>query len=121
MEGGAGPNGLVMELAWRMVQQRGGGRDDRKPARVAGKEGILFKLAEAAIEHPDEAVRRALYPIVGKGRCATCCARRRRTRPHSGAECERCSAPRTPAATAACCPSCWPPSGSVATTPPTGR
>jgi hypothetical protein len=35
--------------------------------RVAGKEGILFKLAEAALDHPDETVRRALYPVVGEG------------------------------------------------------
>jgi TnpA family transposase len=35
--------------------------------RVRGKEGILFRLAEAALELPDEIVRRALYPIVGEG------------------------------------------------------
>jgi hypothetical protein len=35
--------------------------------RVRGKEGILFRLAEAALEQPDEIVRRALYPVVGEG------------------------------------------------------
>ena len=35
--------------------------------RVRGKEGILFTLAEAAVDHPDETVRRALYPVVGEG------------------------------------------------------
>jgi Domain of unknown function (DUF4158) len=30
--------------------------------RVRGKEGILFSLAEAALDHPDETVRAALYP-----------------------------------------------------------
>jgi len=35
--------------------------------RVVGKEGILFRLAEAAVEHPDETVRCALYPVVGEG------------------------------------------------------
>ncbi|MDQ3429488.1 MAG: DUF4158 domain-containing protein [Actinomycetota bacterium] len=35
--------------------------------RVRGKQGILFSLAEAAVEHPDETVRRALYPVVGEG------------------------------------------------------
>jgi hypothetical protein len=35
--------------------------------RVAGKESILFKLAEAAVDHPDETVRRALYPVVAEG------------------------------------------------------
>jgi hypothetical protein len=34
--------------------------------RVRGKEGILFRLAEAAVEHPDEIVREALYPVVGE-------------------------------------------------------
>ena len=34
--------------------------------RVRGKEGILFSLAHAAVEHPDETVRRALYPVVGE-------------------------------------------------------
>ncbi len=35
--------------------------------RVRGKEGILFQMAEAAVAHPDETVRRALYPVVGEG------------------------------------------------------
>jgi TnpA family transposase len=35
--------------------------------RVRGKEGILFRLAEAALEQPEETVRRALYPVVGEG------------------------------------------------------
>ncbi|MPZ66640.1 MAG: Tn3 family transposase [Pseudonocardiaceae bacterium] len=34
--------------------------------RVRGKEGILFRLAEAAVDHPDEVVRSALYPVVGE-------------------------------------------------------
>jgi TnpA family transposase len=35
--------------------------------RVRGKQGILFRLAEAAIEHPDDTVRAALFPVVGEG------------------------------------------------------
>ncbi len=35
--------------------------------RVMGKEGILFKVAEAAVEHPDETVRAAVYPAVDGG------------------------------------------------------
>ena len=31
--------------------------------RVRGKEGILFTLAEAAVDHPDDTVRAALYPV----------------------------------------------------------
>jgi Tn3 transposase DDE domain/Domain of unknown function (DUF4158) len=34
--------------------------------RVRGKEGILFRLAEAALDHPDDLVREALYPVVGE-------------------------------------------------------
>ena len=34
--------------------------------RVRGKEGILFRLAEAAVEHPDDTVREALFPVVGE-------------------------------------------------------
>lgn len=35
--------------------------------RVRGKEGILFRLAEAAVDHPDDTVRAALFPVVGEG------------------------------------------------------
>ena len=34
--------------------------------RVRGREGILFRLAEAAVDHPDDTVRTALYPVVGE-------------------------------------------------------
>ncbi|CAM04366.1 transposase [Saccharopolyspora erythraea] len=34
--------------------------------RVRGKEGILFRMAEAALDKPDESVRAALYPVVGE-------------------------------------------------------
>ncbi len=34
--------------------------------RVRGKEGLLFALAEAAVTHPDDTVRVALFPVVGE-------------------------------------------------------
>lgn len=34
--------------------------------RVRGKEGILFRLAEAAVAHPDQTVRQALFPVVNE-------------------------------------------------------
>lgn len=34
--------------------------------KVRGKEGILFRLTDAAIGKPDEIVRTALYPVVGE-------------------------------------------------------
>ena len=32
--------------------------------KVRGKHGLLFALAEAAVEHPDETVRQAVFPVV---------------------------------------------------------
>jgi TnpA family transposase len=34
--------------------------------RVANKEGILYRIAEAAVEHPDETVREIVYPIANE-------------------------------------------------------
>jgi hypothetical protein len=34
--------------------------------RVHGKTDILFRVAQAAVEHPDETVREAVYPVVGE-------------------------------------------------------
>lgn len=34
--------------------------------RVRGKQGLLFALAEAAVEHPDDTVRSALFPVVSE-------------------------------------------------------
>ncbi|MFC4128259.1 hypothetical protein [Nocardia rhizosphaerae] len=34
--------------------------------RVRGKDNIVFRLAEAAVDHPDGIVREALYPVVGE-------------------------------------------------------
>ncbi|MGW9119323.1 hypothetical protein ACWGRV_22295 [Streptomyces sp. NPDC055663] len=34
--------------------------------KVRGKKDILFKLVTAAVDKPDEVVRRALYPVVAK-------------------------------------------------------
>ncbi len=35
--------------------------------KVRGKENILFSIAEAAIDHPDDVVRTVLYPAVAGG------------------------------------------------------
>ncbi len=39
----------------------------REFRRVSGKETILFHLAEAAVAHPDDTVRSALFPVVPGG------------------------------------------------------
>ena len=33
--------------------------------RVRGKTGVLFRMAEAAVDHPEDSVKEALYPVVG--------------------------------------------------------
>ncbi|MGH7746990.1 MAG: Tn3 family transposase, partial [Candidatus Dormibacteria bacterium] len=35
--------------------------------RVRGKEGILFRIAEVSLSHPDETVRTVVYPVAGEG------------------------------------------------------
>jgi hypothetical protein len=57
--------GIVLKINTR-AERRVEGELIRDLKRVRGKEGILFRLAEAAIDHPDEIVRRALYPVVGE-------------------------------------------------------
>lgn len=61
--------GLLVDL----VHKIGSSAENRVAAeligdlkRVRGKQGILFRLAQAAIEHPDDRVRDALYPVVGE-------------------------------------------------------
>jgi Domain of unknown function (DUF4158) len=39
----------------------------REFTRVTGKETILFRIAEAAVDHPDDTVRAALFPVVPGG------------------------------------------------------
>jgi TnpA family transposase len=58
--------GLVHKIGAR-AERRVEGELIKDLKRVRGKEAILFSLAEAAIGHPDETVRRALFPVVGEG------------------------------------------------------
>ena len=57
---------LVLKIDTR-AEQRVEGELMNDLKRVRGKDGILFRLAEAALAQPDETVRRALYPAVGEG------------------------------------------------------
>ncbi len=34
--------------------------------RIANKEGILYRIAEAAVEHPDEPVRQVVFPVTSE-------------------------------------------------------
>ncbi|MFF8973639.1 DUF4158 domain-containing protein [Streptomyces sp. NPDC014995] len=77
----------LVELLVALVHQinaRAERRVEKKPTaelkKVRGKEGILFKLADAAIGKPDEVVRTALFPVTVRRRCRTWSRRRTRTR-----------------------------------------
>ncbi len=60
---------LFVDLV-RVINTRAERRVDRAHIaefrRVSNKEDVLFKLAQAAVDHPDEKVRAALYPVVGE-------------------------------------------------------
>ncbi|WSY64894.1 Tn3 family transposase [Nocardia sp. NBC_00881] len=60
---------LLIELAHK-INTRADRRVEKEMIedlrRVRGKEGILFKLAEAAVDHPDDIVRKALFPVGGE-------------------------------------------------------
>ena len=72
--------------------------------RVAGKERILFSLAKAAIEHPDETVRAALYPVVGEATLRDLFARRREAPTQSPAGPASCWPRRIRPTTGECSP-----------------
>ena len=93
-------------------------------ASVPGKRGILFRMVDAALEHPDDTVREALYPVVRAGEDAAATLA-------PGAEGDRAGGRRAgplPAARLLLAPlpadarrRCWPRWSSAATTAPTGR
>ena len=64
----------------------------REVRKVRGKITLLFKMAEAAFEHPDEAVRDVLFPVVDERTLADLVAEYRSTGPgylrkiHPGAQ-----------------------------------
>ena len=61
--------GLLIELVHRIsvrAERKVENELSSEFRRVHGKQGILFKLAAPAVDHPDELVRTALYPVVGE-------------------------------------------------------
>jgi hypothetical protein len=79
--------------------------------RVRGKEAILFRLAEAAVARPDDTVRAALFPVVGRRLCASSSARPRPTSTLSRPRSVPCCAARTPITTGGCSRRCSRPLG----------
>jgi len=76
--------------------------------QVAGKTGLLFRLAEAALDHPDGIVAEVLYPVSASRPSRTCSASTKPPVPLTGNTSSTTCAPRTAATTAGCCPSCSP-------------
>jgi hypothetical protein len=89
--------------------------------RVRGKEGILFRLAQAAVDHPTTRFVWRCFRWSARARCATWSARRRPTSGRSRPGFVRCCIAATPTTTAGCCRRYWPRCRFGATTPPTGR
>ena len=63
----------LVDLLLGVVHKMGARADDRVEQElvadlkaVRGKRGILFALAGAAVERPDDTVRRAIFPVVGE-------------------------------------------------------
>lgn len=89
--------------------------------RVRGKEGILFRLAEAAVEHPDELVRSVLYPAVGENTLRELVKEAKANQHAFQARVRTVLRSRIRTSTGGCCPPCWTRWISAATTPPTAR
>jgi hypothetical protein len=61
--------GLLIQLVHKIsvrAEKKVEGEINAEFRRVHGKNGILVKLATAALALPEEIVRKALYPVVGK-------------------------------------------------------
>ncbi len=94
--------------------------DDFK--RVAGKAGILYHMAEASLEHPDDRVCDVVWPAAGGEQNLRDIVREQRRRARStGRRCIRCCGHPMAITTAACCPCCWRRCASAPTTRPIAR
>lgn len=88
---------------------------------MRGKEAILFRLAEAAVAHPDDTVRAVVFPVVGEKTLRELVREAKANEHAFQARSARCCAARTPTTTGGCCRRCSPRWTSAVTTPPTGR
>ena len=89
--------------------------------RVHGKNGILVRLAEAALELPEEIVRKAIYPVVGARTLADIIAEAKADEKAFSTLVRTKLAAPTPTTTGAACPSCCGPSPSTPATTHSGR
>jgi hypothetical protein len=76
--------------------------------KIRGKEGMLLRVAEAALSDPSGTVRRVIYPVVGGEKTLKALQRRlQRTRPATRPGCVRCCDRRTRRTGAGCSRRCW--------------
>jgi hypothetical protein len=99
-------NSLVLKISTR-AERRVEGELLTDLRRVRNKEGLLFAVAAAALEHPDDTVRSVVFPVVGEATLRDLVreakADRRCSSPGSG----RCCPGPTPITTVGCCRICW--------------
>ncbi|MDQ6804867.1 MAG: DUF4158 domain-containing protein [Actinomycetota bacterium] len=88
--------------------------------RVRGKHGLLFALAGAAVDHPDETVRTALYPVVSEATLRQLVTEAKASEQLFRQRSARRSAGRTPTTTGGCCPASSTRFSSAARTASTG-
>lgn len=69
--------------------------------KVAGKETLLFRLAEAAIARPDDTVRAVVYPVADEKTLRDLVAEYKSSGRSTGAPCRPRCAPPTPGTTGA--------------------
>src|SRR5215217_6675655 len=89
--------------------------------QVRGKAGILFKIAEAALDKPDGVVREVIFPVAGEQTFEKLVKEAAAGGGHRQARILPWSAPPTALTTDACCRSCWRRSSSARTTRPIAR
>jgi hypothetical protein len=80
--------------------------------QVTGKTNLLFRLADAAVEHPDGIVSEVLYPVVGEQTLRDLVREYKSTGPAYRNHVIRTCGPPTAVTTARCCPSSSPGSSS---------
>jgi hypothetical protein len=89
--------------------------------RVGDKQNVLFTMAGAAVEHPDDTVRDAVYPVVGEQTLKDLVAEAEATESRRRARVRTVLTGSYSHYYRSCCPSCWTRWSFGATTPPTGR
>jgi hypothetical protein len=89
--------------------------------RVCGKKAILYRLAEAAVAHPDDTVRAALFPVVREKTLRELVREAKANEDAFQARVRTVLRGSYSTTTGGCCRRCSPRWSSAATTPPTGR